>query len=212
LAANTAGVIPHGTTIAKYAKLLEQYTEKARGLDIIVEKTSHGPSLTFDLDNLFGLITCGYGLVDKFAATGSGHKPVMIAHTLDGAMLTSHLGHVTAGIKIVDPRAIDPMTGIPIGLSGLFPTRDLCYPAHIVFGKIVKVYTVTALVSSSPSSMEALSSHQPQTILLSYPTFKSLLHRTCPPYGKQLDWVGVATTKNSSVIAACAQMTWRKKV
>jgi hypothetical protein len=91
------GCIPHGTTIAKYAKLLEQHAVKAYGLDIIVESTSHGPSLTFDLDNLFRLIVTGYGL-DKFAATGSGHKPVIIAHTLDGAMLTSHLGHVTAGI------------------------------------------------------------------------------------------------------------------
>jgi hypothetical protein len=30
------------------------------------------------------------------------------------------------------------MTGIPVGLSGLFQTRDLCYPAHIVFGKDCK--------------------------------------------------------------------------
>jgi hypothetical protein len=26
----------------------------------------------------------------------------------------------------VDPRATNPRTGIPIGLSGLFQTRDLC--------------------------------------------------------------------------------------
>jgi hypothetical protein len=137
LASNTTGVIPHGTTIAKYAKLLEQHAAKDFGLDIIVEKTSHGPSLTFDLDNLLRLIICGYGL-DKFATTCSGHKQVMLAHTLDGAMLTSHLGHVTVGIKIVDPRASNPLTGIPIGLSGLFQTRDLCYPAQIVFGKDCK--------------------------------------------------------------------------
>jgi hypothetical protein len=137
LGARTRGCIPHGTTIAKYAKLLEHHAVKAYGLDITVDKTSHGPSLYFDLDKLLRLIMCGYGL-DKFAATGSGHKPVMIAHTLDGAMLTSHLGHVTAGIKIVDPRATNPVTGIPIGMSGLFQTRDLCYPAHIVFGKDCK--------------------------------------------------------------------------
>jgi hypothetical protein len=87
------------------------------------------------------MILCGYGL-DKYAATNSGHKPVMLAHTLDGAMLTAHLGHVTAGIKIVDPRATDPKSGIPIGIDGLFQSRDLCFPAHIVFGKDCKnLYT-----------------------------------------------------------------------
>jgi hypothetical protein len=133
----STGVIPHGTTIAKYAKLLEQHAVQAYGLAINVEKTRHGPSLSFDLDTLLRLIICGYGL-DKFAATASGHPPVLIAHTLDGAMLTSNLGHVTAGTKIVDPRAANPMTGIHIGISGFFQSRDLCYPAQIVFGKDCK--------------------------------------------------------------------------
>jgi hypothetical protein len=47
LGPRTIGCIPHGTTIAKYAKLLEQHAVQAHGLDIIVEKTIHGPSLTF---------------------------------------------------------------------------------------------------------------------------------------------------------------------
>jgi hypothetical protein len=88
------------------------------------------------------MIICVFGL-DKYAATGSGHRPVMIAHTLDGAMLTSHLGHhVTAAIKIVDPRACDPVSGIPIGIAGLFQSRELCFPIQIVFGKDCKnLYT-----------------------------------------------------------------------
>jgi hypothetical protein len=141
LDSNTIGVIPHGTTIAKYAKLLEKHAVHGHGLVINVDKTTHGPSLWFELDTILRMIICGFGL-DKIAATGSSHKPVIIAHTLDGAMLTSHLGHVTAGIKIVDPRALDPTTGIPIGIAGLFQTRDLCFPLQIVFGKDCKdLYT-----------------------------------------------------------------------
>jgi hypothetical protein len=137
LGKKSIGVIPHGTTIAKYAKLLENHAVEKFGLAIDVAKTDHGPSLSFDLDNLLRLIIGGYGL-DKYAATGSGHPPVMIAHTLDGAMLTAHLGHVTAGIKIVDPRAKNPLTDLPIGMDLLFQSRDLCFPAQIVFGKDCK--------------------------------------------------------------------------
>ena len=138
LGANRIGTIPHGNTISLYARLLEKHAVEDHGLSINVEKTTHGPSLYFDLDNFLRMILVGFGL-DKYAQTGSGHKPVMIAHTLDGAMLTSHLGHVTAGIKIVDPRATDPVTGLPIlGSGGLFQTRDLCFPTNIVFGKDCK--------------------------------------------------------------------------
>jgi hypothetical protein len=93
LSEHTIGVIPHGTTIAKYAKLLEKHAASYHDLNILVERTTHGPSLSFDYDTLIRMILIGYGL-DKYAATNSGHKPVMIAHTLDGAMLTAHLGHM----------------------------------------------------------------------------------------------------------------------
>ena len=36
--------------------------------------------------------------------------------------------------QIVDPRAINPMTGIPIGLEGV-QSRDFCFPVKILLTK-----------------------------------------------------------------------------
>ena len=178
------GVIPHGSTIAKSGKILEKHAIAKYGLNVIVDNTPHGPSLRFDLDTVLRLILKGFGL-DKFAATDSGHPPVMLAHTLDGAMLASHLGHVTAGIKIVDPRAIDPMTGYAIGIDGLFQTRELCFALQIVFGKDCKdLYETHALLTSLPSSMVGYS-FQPQfKTQWSYRTSRLFHPRTCPSIWK----------------------------
>ena len=62
---------------------------------------------------------------------------VKIAITLDGADLSRNIQHVTCGIKIVDPRAVNPMTGIPIGLEGV-QSRDLCFPCKILLTKDTK--------------------------------------------------------------------------
>ena len=66
------------------------------------------------------------------AKTGSTCPPMLIAPTMDGAQLTNELGHVTAGVKIVDPRCVHPITGIPVIQ---FQSRDLCFPFQITFGK-----------------------------------------------------------------------------
>lgn len=68
------------------------------------------------------------------AVTGSAAKPAVLAHTMDGAQLTNVLGHVTASVKIVDPRAKDPLTGVPLVAQGLFQSRNLCFPSQITFG------------------------------------------------------------------------------
>jgi hypothetical protein len=45
--------------------------------------------------------------------------PVQLACTLDGADISKFVSHVTAGIKILDPVAIDPISRqLPIGLEG----------------------------------------------------------------------------------------------
>ena len=56
---------------------------------------------------------------------------VKLAITLDGADLSRNVQHVTCGVKILDPRAINPITGIPIGLEGV-QSRDLCFPCKIL--------------------------------------------------------------------------------
>ena len=62
---------------------------------------------------------------------------VSIGITLDGADLSRNIQHVTCGIKILDPRAINPLTGIPIGLEGV-QSRDYCFPFKILLAKDTK--------------------------------------------------------------------------
>ena len=63
--------------------------------------------------------------------------PILLAITLDGADLSRNYTHVTCGIKIVDPRAIDPLSGLPIGIQGsrAVQSRDLCHAFQIVLAK-----------------------------------------------------------------------------
>ena len=60
---------------------------------------------------------------------------VNLSMTLDAADLSRNLTHITAGIKITDPRAIDPMTGLPFGMTkreATVQSRDVCIPFKIV--------------------------------------------------------------------------------
>lgn len=66
--------------------------------------------------------------------------PVEFSITLDGADLSRNISHVTAGIKINDPRAKDPVSGIPIGCddSRKIQSRELCWPFKIIIAKDTK--------------------------------------------------------------------------
>jgi hypothetical protein len=57
--------------------------------------------------------------------------------TLDGADLLCNISHITAGIKINDLCAIDPISSIPIGMknSQKFQSRELCYSCKILIAK-----------------------------------------------------------------------------
>ena len=128
---NEQGCFPSGQTVGNYARKLEAHCRDKLGLDIKETTSDFGVSYKFDFDILLRLIIEGYGMVDV-AKAGSRERPMLIAPTLDGAKLTNELGHVTGGIKIVDPRCINPLTGTPIVN---FQSRDLCYVFQLTFGK-----------------------------------------------------------------------------
>jgi hypothetical protein len=66
--------------------------------------------------------------------------PVQIAATLDGADISRNVSHVTAGIKILDPRAIDPISHLPIGMDGSkkVQSRELCFPFKMILTRDTK--------------------------------------------------------------------------
>jgi hypothetical protein len=67
-------------------------------------------------------------------ARDPSQPPFQLACTLDGADISKFVSHVTAGIKILDPRAIDPISHLPIGLEGSkkVQSRDLCFPFKVL--------------------------------------------------------------------------------
>ena len=71
------------------------------------------------------------------AARDINQPPVQISITLDGADLSRNVTHVTAGVKINDPRSIDPDSGLPIGVqdSRKIQSRELCFPVKGLLAK-----------------------------------------------------------------------------
>ncbi len=70
-------------------------------------------------------------------------KSVELCITLNGADLCDGLNHLTAGIKIMDPRAVDPKDGTPLscmenGLVGRIlktQSRNYCFAVISLLGK-----------------------------------------------------------------------------
>ena len=73
----------------------------------------------------------------KLDKTAIEEGNVKIAITHDGADLSRNVQHITCGIEILDPRAINPITGIPIGLEGK-QSWDLCFPCNILLTRDLK--------------------------------------------------------------------------
>jgi hypothetical protein len=73
-------------------------------------------------------------------AANPDEPPVEFSVTLDGADLSRNILQVTAGIKINDPKAIDPKSGIPIGMDDSLRvlSRELCWPCKIHIAKDTK--------------------------------------------------------------------------
>jgi hypothetical protein len=102
--------------------------EPAAGIDGIV----------FDYPKLLTYILKLFKL--DVVASDPTQPPVEFSITLDGADLSRNISHVTAGVKINDPRAIDPVTGIPIGCedSTKVQSRELCFPFKVLIAKDTK--------------------------------------------------------------------------
>jgi hypothetical protein len=116
--------------------------ESAAQKDIPLKDPSDLPpnvdGVQFEYEPLLAYLLKLYKLDD--VAKDPNQLPVEFSITLDGADLSRNISHVTAGIKMNDPRAIDPKTGIPIGQDNSMPvqSRELCYPFKILIAKDTK--------------------------------------------------------------------------
>jgi hypothetical protein len=128
------GFFPSSSTVAIAAKQLEMHAVNEHGFNIMQTDTVHGPVYAFNIHNLIRKGCKAFDL-EQFATTGSHAPPVKITYTMDGAQLTNDLAHVTGGIKVVDERAVDPLSGIPLAVSGRFQSRELSFICQLAFVK-----------------------------------------------------------------------------
>jgi hypothetical protein len=100
-----------------------------------------GEMFTFEYERTLRLILKTFGL-HEIAQSSS----IEICITLDGAELCDHLNHLTAGVKMVDKRAIDPKTGRPLytsmenllGCAFSCQSRNFCFILKSLIGKDTK--------------------------------------------------------------------------
>jgi hypothetical protein len=117
-------------------KSMKQVEEHAKGVipfDIVDVDGSNG--FKFDYEALLLYVLKLFELED--AARDVNQPPVQILITLDGADLSCNVTHVTAGVKINDPRSIDPLSGLSIGVqnSRKVQSRELCFPFKSLLAK-----------------------------------------------------------------------------
>jgi hypothetical protein len=70
----------------------------------------------------------------------TNQPPIQLAGTLDGMEMSRQVCVVIAGIKMLDPRAIDPVSHLPIGMEGSkkIQSRELCFPFKMVLTRDTK--------------------------------------------------------------------------
>jgi len=87
-----------------------------------------GEAIIFDYRKVFVELVQAYGL-DNIAR----ERSIAIGQSVDGADLSRHLSHVTAGYKIRDMSAIDPLTRQPVfaGSHSTAQSRNHCFPCQI---------------------------------------------------------------------------------
>lgn len=87
-----------------------------------------------------------YNLEKKYAKEEGLREPVMWAFMLDGAKITNNLQHLFAGCKIVDKRAMDPLTNTPFLLNSNYESRDSCFSMIMLMSNDKKeVYKVVVI-------------------------------------------------------------------
>ena len=134
---NKIGLFPSSTAVANTGYELEAEADKL-DLTFTSAPTDFGQLYQFDLESVVRFVVEKYDL-GKDAQSGSETSKVMLAVTLDGAVLTKYLSHVTLGIKLIDPRSIDPRTGKPCFLDGEgYQTRRACFICWMLIGKDLK--------------------------------------------------------------------------
>ncbi len=124
------GLLPSRYTLARLCRQLESYGSEFLPYEI------NGNSVKFNVSASAKFLFEKFGL--NMAFNERCTEPVTLSATVDGGDLAWGLTQVSAGVKIVDPRAINPCTGQPLfGGTGFdkIQSRSHCFPLHIFIAK-----------------------------------------------------------------------------
>jgi len=124
------GLLPSRYTLARLCRQLESYGSEFLPYEI------NGNSVKFNVSASVKFLFEKFGL--NMAFNERCTEPVTLSATVDGGDLAWGLTQVSAGVKIVDPRAINPCTGQPLfGETGFdkIQSRSHCFPLHIFIAK-----------------------------------------------------------------------------
>jgi hypothetical protein len=119
---------PSRFELGKLCKQLESY---GQGL---LPFTLHDNSIKFDVKHAIKVLLEKHGLWERML----NNQLVTVSATVDGGDLVWGLTQVSAGVKIVDHKAKDPVTGRLLFSAGgheKVQSRDNCYPLYIFIAK-----------------------------------------------------------------------------
>ncbi len=134
------GIINERTKLSRIAKELETYGKEL--LPYELTKTC----VKFDIEKATTFLLKKFGLWDFVMSDDK----VLLAATVDGGQLAWKLTQISAGIKLVDPRSINPRTGeLLFGETGVDNVQSSthCFPLYVYIAKDNKDFYDTHLTS-----------------------------------------------------------------
>jgi hypothetical protein len=162
-------------------KAMKKVKEHAKGvIPFKIVDVDGIDGLKFDFEPLLLYVLKLFKLED--AVRDINQPPVQISITLDGADLSHNVTHVTAGVKVNNPMSIDPLSGLPIGVtnSRKVQSRELCFPFKSLLAKDLKeLYN-----NHSGDFLTTSRTSRPKVLTVALSGLTSVLHRTNHPSEK----------------------------
>jgi len=155
------GILSERSKLSRLASELENYGKDF--LPYIITKTS----VQFDIKKCTTYLLKKFKLWDYVMAK----EDVLLAATVDGGQLAWKITQISAGLKIVDPRSINPRTGeLLFGESGAdnIQSSTHCFPLYVHIAKDNKDFYNTHL-SGFFSSFNRMEDEHPGGLRLAYP-------------------------------------------
>jgi hypothetical protein len=131
------GLLPSSSCVKDQAK--KMYAKGQDVCPIVRVDSKLGEMYKFEYEQTLRLILKTFGLYEI-----AQRDSIEICHTMDGAELCDYMNHLTAGVKIIDKRAIDPCSGKPLccytdNLLGFScQSQNFCFIIKSLIGKDTK--------------------------------------------------------------------------